>query len=69
MIDFYASLAERYPLVSVEDGLDENAWDDWRALTEQLGGRVQLVGDDLFVTNVEFLRTRDRRGCRRTRSS
>jgi enolase len=56
MIDFYGSLAERYRLVSVEDGLDENAWDDWRALTEKLGGALQLVGDDLFVTNVEFLR-------------
>ncbi len=56
MIDFYASLADRYPLVSVEDGLDENAWDDWRALTEKLGGGVQLVGDDIFVTNDEFLR-------------
>ncbi len=56
MIDFYASLAERYPLVSVEDGLDENAWDDWRTLTEKLGHAVQLVGDDLFVTNDEFLR-------------
>ena len=56
MIDFYRSLAERFPLVSVEDGLDENAWGDWRALTETIGERVQLVGDDLFVTNVEFLR-------------
>jgi enolase len=56
MIDFYGSLAERYPLVSVEDGLDENAWADWRALTEKLGGTLQLVGDDLFVTNDEFLR-------------
>ena len=56
MIDFYGSLAERYRLVSVEDGLDENAWDDWRALTDNLGGALQLVGDDLFVTNVEFLR-------------
>ena len=56
MIDFYGTLAERYPLVSVEDGLDENAWADWRALTEKLGGALQLVGDDLFVTNVEFLR-------------
>jgi enolase len=55
MIDFYASLAERFPLVSVEDGLDEDAWGDWRALTDALGERVQLVGDDLFVTNVEFL--------------
>jgi enolase len=56
MIAFYADLADRFPLVSVEDGLDENAWDDWRTLTERLGDRVQLVGDDLFVTNVEFLR-------------
>jgi enolase len=56
MIAFYGSLADRYPLVSIEDGLDENAWDDWKTLTETLGGRVQLVGDDLFVTNVEFLR-------------
>ncbi len=56
MIDLYASLAERYPLVSIEDGLDENAWSDWRVLTESLGGTVQLVGDDLFVTNDEFLR-------------
>jgi enolase len=54
MIEFYADLAERFPLVSVEDGLDENAWDDWRTLTERLGGSVQLVGDDLFVTNVTF---------------
>ncbi len=55
MVDFYAGLAERFPLVSVEDGLDENAWADWKALTERLGRDVQLVGDDLFVTNVEFL--------------
>jgi enolase len=56
MIDFYRSLADRYPLLSVEDGLDEDAWIDWRALTRELAGKVQLVGDDLFVTNVEFLR-------------
>lgn len=56
MIDFYTSLADRFPLVSIEDGLDQNGWDDWKALTEQVGGRIQLVGDDLFVTNVEFLR-------------
>jgi len=55
MIDLYASLAERYPLVSIEDGLGEDEWDDWRALTERLGERIQLVGDDLFVTNVERL--------------
>ena len=56
MIDFYRSLADRFPLVSVEDGLDENAWSDWRGLTEAVGDRIQLVGDDLFVTNVDFLR-------------
>jgi enolase len=56
MIDFYSSLAERFPLVSIEDGLDENAWSDWRQLTDTIGDRVQLVGDDLFVTNVDFLR-------------
>jgi len=55
MASFYASLAESYPLVSVEDGLDENGWADWKALTDELGDRIQLVGDDLFVTNVKFL--------------
>jgi len=56
MIAFYGSLADRFPLVSVEDGLDEDAWADWKRMTGELGGRLQLVGDDLFVTNVEFLR-------------
>ncbi len=56
MVGFYGSLADRFPLVSIEDGLDENAWSDWRAQTEALGDRIQLVGDDLFVTNVDFLR-------------
>ncbi len=56
MIEFYRSLAERFPVVSIEDGLDENAWEDWQRLTEAIGDDVQLVGDDLFVTNVEFLR-------------
>lgn len=55
MIGLYAELAERFPILSIEDGLDENAWGDWRTLTDRLGDRVQLVGDDLFVTNVEFL--------------
>jgi len=55
MIDFYADLADRFPLVSVEDGLDENAWEDWRTLTERVGTTTQLVGDDLFVTNASFL--------------
>jgi enolase len=55
MADFYAGLADRYPLVSVEDGVAEDDWEAWRALTERLGDRVQLVGDDLFVTNIERL--------------
>ena len=62
LIDFYASLSERYPLVSIEDGLDENAWEDWATLTQRLGDRVQLVGDDLFVTNASFLERGIREG-------
>ena len=56
MVDFYADLAEQFPLLSVEDGLAEDAWDEWRTLTVRLGDRLQLVGDDLFVTNVDRLR-------------
>ena len=56
MIDLWADLADRYPIVSIEDGLAENDWAAWQTLTDRLGGRLQLVGDDLFVTNVEFLR-------------
>src|SRR5687768_6463150 len=55
MIDLYASWLERYPIVSIEDGLAEDDWDGWAALTSKLGDRVQLVGDDLFVTNTERL--------------
>ncbi len=51
MIDYYEGLIERFPIVSIEDGLDEEDWEGWRKLTERLGDRVQLVGDDLFVTN------------------
>lgn len=51
MITYYTDLCEQYPLVSIEDGLDENDWDGWQRLTQQLGTRIQLVGDDLFVTN------------------
>lgn len=56
MIDLWAGLAERFPIVSIEDGLGESDWEGWRVLTDRLGSRLQLVGDDLFVTNVEFLR-------------
>ena len=55
MVDFWADLVERYPIVSVEDGMAEEDWDGWRLLTERLGEKVQLVGDDLFVTNTERL--------------
>lgn len=55
MIDYYAELVEKYPIISIEDGLDEDDWDGWKALTERLGKKVQLVGDDLFVTNTERL--------------
>jgi enolase len=56
LLELYSDLADRFPLVSIEDGLAENDWSSWRTLTERLSGRLQLVGDDLFVTNVEFLR-------------
>ncbi|HVA20029.1 MAG TPA: phosphopyruvate hydratase [Solirubrobacteraceae bacterium] len=55
MSDYWADLASRYPIVSIEDGMDEEDWDGWKALTERLGSSVQLVGDDLFVTNTERL--------------
>jgi enolase len=53
--DYLAELAEKYPIISIEDGMDENDWDGWKYLTEKIGEKVQLVGDDLFVTNVERL--------------
>ncbi len=55
MVDFYADLCARYPIVSIEDGMDENDWEGWTLLTQKLGGKVQLVGDDLFVTNRQRL--------------
>jgi enolase len=55
LADYWADLAARYPIVSIEDGMDEEDWDGWRTLTERLGAAVQLVGDDLFVTNTERL--------------
>jgi enolase len=55
MADFYAGLAERFPIVSVEDGVAEDDWDAWKSLTQRLGDRIQLVGDDVFVTNPERL--------------
>ena len=53
--DYLAELCDKYPIISIEDGMDENDWDGWKYLTEKIGNRVQLVGDDLFVTNVERL--------------
>ncbi|HKP20412.1 MAG TPA: phosphopyruvate hydratase, partial [Thermoleophilaceae bacterium] len=55
LVDYWSDIASRYPVVSIEDGLDEEDWDGWKLLTEKLGGTVQLVGDDLFVTNTERL--------------
>ena len=56
MVDFYADLVERYPIVSIEDGMAEEDWDGWKLMTERLGAKIQLVGDDLFVTNTERLK-------------
>ena len=55
MVDFWADWCEKYPIASIEDGLDEDDWDGWKLLTEKLGNKVQLVGDDLFVTNTKRL--------------
>jgi enolase len=55
MVDFYANWVEKYPIISIEDGLAEDDWDGWRLLTERLGGKVQIVGDDIFVTQVKRL--------------
>jgi enolase len=63
MIDLWEDWATKYPIVSIEDGLAEDDWDGWRLLTERLGERVQLVGDDLLVTNVVFLRRAIRERC------
>jgi enolase len=56
LIDYYELLSKRFPIISIEDGCAENDWDGWRKLTARLGKKIQLVGDDLFVTNVEFLK-------------
>jgi enolase len=56
LIEYYAGLCERFPIISIEDGCAENDWAGWKKLTAKLGKKIQLVGDDLFVTNVEFLR-------------
>jgi enolase len=56
MVEFWAELVEKYPIVSLEDGMAEQDWDGWKLLTERLGGRIQLVGDDIFVTNTRIFR-------------
>ena len=56
MIELYAGRVEMYPIISIEDGLSENDWDGWKKLTERLGDKIQLVGDDLFVTNTTFIK-------------
>ena len=55
MVNFWKTWCDNYPIISIEDGMAENDWDGWKLLTDQLGSRIQLVGDDLFVTNTEFL--------------
>jgi len=57
MVEFYAALCDKYPIISIEDGLDENDWDGFKLMTERLGKKVQIVGDDLFVTNTQKLKT------------
>jgi len=56
LVDYYVKLCAKYPIISIEDGCSENDWTGWKKLTDALGDKIQLVGDDLFVTNVEFLR-------------
>ncbi len=56
LVDFYSELTAKYPIISIEDGCAENDWTTWKLLTDKLGDKIQLVGDDLFVTNVKFLR-------------
>ena len=56
LVDFYVELCDKYPIISIEDGLDQDDWEGWDYLTEKLGSRVQLVGDDFFVTNTERLK-------------
>ncbi len=55
MVDYYIDLVEKFPIISIEDGLEENDWDGWKTMSDKLGGKIQLVGDDLFVTNSKYL--------------
>ncbi len=62
MVDYWVGLVDRYPIISIEDGMAEDDWDGWKLMTKKLGSKIQLVGDDLFVTNVERLREGFSRG-------
>jgi len=62
-VDYLAELVEKYPIDSIEDGMSEHDWDGWKLLTEKLGSKIQIVGDDLFVTNVEYLEKGINMGC------
>jgi enolase len=55
-VEYLASLCEKFPIISIEDGMDENDWDGWKSLTDKVGNKAQLVGDDLFVTNINRLK-------------
>ncbi|QWB96532.1 phosphopyruvate hydratase [Mycoplasmatota bacterium] len=55
LVEYYAGLVAKYPIISIEDGMDENDWDGWKVLTDRLGSEIQLVGDDLFVTNTDYI--------------
>jgi enolase len=56
MVAFLEAIVDKYPVISIEDGLDENDWEGWKMMTAKLGAKVQLVGDDLFVTNTDYLK-------------
>jgi enolase len=63
MVDYYQKLIDTYPICSLEDGLAEDDWDGWQTLNQQLGERIELIGDDLFVTNVEYIKRGIRENC------
>ena len=63
MVEYWAALVEKYPIISIEDGMAEEDWDGWKALTDRIGDKVQLVGDDLFVTNPKRLAKGIELGC------
>jgi enolase len=62
MVDYWVDLVNRYPIISIEDGMAEDDWDGWKLMTKKLGSKIQLVGDDLFVTNVDRLQEGFKKG-------